>query len=125
MSTGTTPKALYMYKENFMKKVIFGLVAFSITCSALADWDCRNGVDHRHPSCYSTYHNHRPNVIVQNSSGPWDFMAPVIIGGVIGYAISDSKNRQVVEQQTIPNCGPWTETQNSDGTITRSRTCNR
>ena len=108
-----------------MKKVIFGLVAFSITCSALADRDCRNGVDHRHPSCYSTYHNHRPTVIVQNRPDIWDVAVPVLIGGVIGYEISKSQRPPVTEQQTIPNCGPWTETQNSDGTITRTRTCNR
>jgi hypothetical protein len=111
-----------MYKEISMKKVIFGLLAFSITCSALADWDCRNGVDHRHSSCYRPY---RPNVIVQNSPTVFDAAMPMIIGGVIGYAISNNQQRQVVEQQTLPNCGPWTETQNADGTITRTRTCNR
>ena len=115
-----------MYKENSMKKVIFGLLAFSITCSALADWDCRNGVDHRHPSCYRPYYN-RPNVIVQNSPGIWDVAVPVLIGGVIGYEISKNQHPPVIEQQTIPNpnCTLWTETQNPDGTITRTRTCNR
>jgi len=108
-----------------MKKVIFGLVALSITFSASADWDCRNGVDHRHPSCYSRYHNHRPTVIVHNRPDIWDVAVPVFIGGVIGYEISKNQRPPVVEQQTLPNCGPWTETQNSDGTITRTRTCNR
>ena len=116
------------FKENRMKKVIFGLVALSITFSAFADRDCRNGVDHKHPSCYSNYnyrHAHRPTVIVQNRPDVWDVAVPVIIGGVIGYAISNNQQRQVVEQQTNPNCGPWIETQTSDGAITRTRTCNR
>ena len=62
--------------------------------------------------------------------GGW--IAPLIIGGVVGAAIA---NRPVTQTETVivqpqpvivqqqQNCTPWTETQNSDGTITRTRTC--
>ena len=62
--------------------------------------------------------------------GPW------IGGAIAGAIIYDIYNRPVVVQppvvvQQIPvyqsqqNCGPWVETQNTDGSITRSRTCNQ
>ena len=67
--------------------------------------------------------------------GGW--IAPALIGGVIGYELS--RNQPVVVQQqpvivqnppTVvyqprENCTAWTETQNPDGTITRTRTCNQ
>ena len=66
--------------------------------------------------------------------GGW--IAPALIGGVIGYELSRPRPviveqpPVVVQQQPVivqqnPNCSPWTETQNSDGTITRTRTCNQ
>lgn len=62
----------------------------------------------------------------------WVWVAPTIIGGVIGYEIAKNQNPPVViQQQTIPqppivqsqNCSPWTEIRNPDGTITYTRTC--
>ena len=62
----------------------------------------------------------------------WVWVAPALIGGIIGYEVSRNQppvvqqapviiqNPQVVLQQ---NCSPWTEVQNPDGTITRTRTC--
>jgi hypothetical protein len=66
----------------------------------------------------------------------WMWIAPTIIGGVIGYEIARNQPPVVVQQPpviiqqqpvqvygTSQNCTPWTETQNADGTITRTRTC--
>jgi hypothetical protein len=58
-------------------------------------------------------------------------MVPAIIGGAVVYEISKNQPAQpqppiIVQQQTVPlqqNCSPWTETQHSDGSITRTRTC--
>lgn len=66
-------------------------------------------------------------------SGGW--VAPLVLGGVVGYAMTRSD--PVVQQPAVilpppapviysapaPACTPWTETQSSDGTITRTRTC--
>jgi hypothetical protein len=70
--------------------------------------------------------------------GGWGW-GPVLGGALAGAVIYDIYNRPIVVQQppvvvqqqqpvTIQqnqNCTPWTETQNSDGTITRTRTCNQ
>jgi hypothetical protein len=71
----------------------------------------------------------------------YGWVAPTIIGGVIGYEIS--RNQQpvivqppvVVQQYPVPpatvyygqtqNCTVWTEVQNPDGTVTRTRTCSQ
>jgi len=65
--------------------------------------------------------------------GNW--VAPVVIGGVVGYALARNYYEPVynygyvppppvVVQQPIRSaCTPWTETQYADGTITRTRTC--
>jgi hypothetical protein len=73
------------------------------------------------------YHHRGPN---------W---GPVLGGAILGAVIYDVYNRPVVQQPPIiiqqppnyqyplpvQNCTLWTETQNSDGTITRTRTCNQ
>ena len=62
--------------------------------------------------------------------GGW--VAPALIGGVIGYEIARNQPPVVVQQPPVivqnppPKvCSPWTEIQNPDGTITRTRTCNQ
>ena len=71
------------------------------------------------------HHHHR--------GGNW--VAPVIVGGVIGYALTRNYNEPVynygyippppvvVQQPARSACTPWIETQHADGTITRTRTC--
>ena len=69
-------------------------------------------------------------------SGPdrgWNWVAPAVIGGVIGYEISrppvyvQPQPPVVIQQQPVivqgQNCSPWTQIQNPDGTITTTRTC--
>ena len=62
----------------------------------------------------------------------WVWVAPALIGGVIGYEISRNQPPVVVQQTPViiqnpqvvlQNCSPWTEVQNPDGSITRTRTC--
>jgi len=103
--------------DNIMKKFILVLALFA-SVPAFAQ--------HHHHGHYGYRHNHG-----------WGW-GPVIGGAVLGAVIYDIYNRPVVVQQppvvvqqpqvvyqSNPNCGPWTETQNSDGTITRTRTCNQ
>jgi hypothetical protein len=79
-------------------------------------------------------HNHHHGHWQRGYSGGWNWMAPVIIGGVIGYEISRNQQPVIVQQPVIIQqptivhqsyCSPWTEIQNSDGTITRTRTCSQ
>lgn len=78
------------------------------------------------PQHHHHHHHHRHN------GGQW--VAPLIIGGVIGYAITRNNETVVVQQPPIivqqpqvitnnPSCGPWVETLQADGSIVRQRTC--
>jgi hypothetical protein len=81
------------------------------------------------------HHGHHGHWHHRGGHSPWVWVAPAIIGGVIGYEISRNQPPVVVQQPVIiqqqpgqvygysPNCSPWTEVQNSDGTVTRTRTC--
>jgi len=70
--------------------------------------------------------------------GGSNWVAPALIGGVIGYELSRPRYYEppvvvqqpvIVQQQPVysvtpqPNCTVWTETQHADGTVTRTRTC--
>jgi hypothetical protein len=64
---------------------------------------------------------------------PWIWMAPTVIGGVIGYEIA--RQPPVIVQPSPPAyvtmpvsplvCSPWTQVRNLDGTSTYTRTCNQ
>lgn len=95
-----------------MKKVLLA-IALLASAPAFAQW-------HHHHHYYGGYR------------GGW--VAPALIGGIIGYEIN--RNQQVVVQQQpviVQNppivyqpkesCTAWVETQHPDGTITRTRTC--
>ena len=82
----------------------------------------------------STAFAHGPNVYYSygHHHGHNNWVAPLIVGGIVGYAIS--RPPIVYTQQAYPpvtsiptvqtqNCTPWIETQNIDGSITRTRTC--
>lgn len=72
-----------------------------------------------HGSRYGHYSHH--------NSGSWNWVAPMVIGGAIGYAATRPAQPVVVQQPPVvyqqQNCGPWTQIQNPDGTITTTRTC--
>jgi len=103
-----------------MKRLV-ALLFLTVSVSAMA----QPGFRHHH------YHGYYP--------GPsYGWVAPTIIGGVIGYEIARNYPPVVVQQPVIvqqapatvyygqsQQCTAWTEVQNSDGTITRTRTCSQ
>ncbi len=99
-----------------MKKLFITLALACATLPALAQ---HHGHGFRHHGHYHGHH-HR---------GSW--VAPLVIGGVISYALTRpepviAQQPIIIEQQPIiqnQNCGPWTEVQTSDGKIYRERTC--
>jgi hypothetical protein len=79
-------------------------------------------------------HHHHGHWHHRGGPSPWVWVAPTIIGGVIGYEIAKNQPPVIVQQPPVVvqqptvtvqpvNCSPWTEIQNPDGTITRTRTC--
>ena len=95
-----------------MKKIL-AVVLLMLSASAFAQY---HGPRHHHGGYW-----HR-------GGNGWVWVAPALIGGIIGYEISKNQPPQppIVIQQPQPNpqnCSPWVETQNPDGTITRTRTC--
>jgi hypothetical protein len=97
-----------------MKKLFIALTLVGATLPALAQ---HHGHGLRHHG-----HYRGPGI------GWW--VAPVVVG-TIGYELGRQQvivqSQPVIVQQPIntqsQNCSPWTETQQSDGTITRTRTC--
>ena len=80
-------------------------------------------------------YGHHHGYYHRGHGGGWQW-APFVIGAATGAVIYYIYNRPVVVQQPPvvvqqpqvvvqqnQNCSPWTETQNADGTITRTRTC--
>ena len=61
--------------------------------------------------------------------GNWNWMVPAIVSGVVVYEVAKQQQQVVIQQpvvvQPVQNCSPWLETQNPDGTITRTRTCSQ
>ena len=100
-----------------MKKLFIALALACATLPALAQ---HYGPAFRHHN----HHHHR-----HPGYGGW--VAPLIIGGAIGYTLTRPEpviiqQPIIVEQQPVPlnqNCGPWKEVQTSDGKIYRERTC--
>ena len=98
-----------------MKKIIL-VVLMTITTAAVAQ--------HGH-----FRHGYHGGHWQRGYSGNWVWMVPAIIGGAIVYEVSRQPPPPTViiqQQSTVDtNCSPWTETQNPDGTITRTRTCTK
>jgi hypothetical protein len=104
-----------------MKRLI-ALMLLAGSVSAMA----QPGFRHHHHHGYYPGHN-------------YGWVAPTLIGGVIGYEIARNQPPVIVQQpvivQPVPvppatvyygqsqQCTVWTEVQNSDGTVTRTRTC--
>jgi hypothetical protein len=103
-----------------MKKLLASLLIVSVTFPAFAG-------PHGHGHGYW----HRGG-----GGNNWHWVAPALIGGVIGYEISRNQQPVIVQQPVVvqnppvlvqqqQSCSPWTETQNPDGTITRTRICSQ
>jgi hypothetical protein len=102
-----------------MKKIL-ALVLALASVSAMA----QPGFRHHHHGYYPGYN--------------YGWVAPTIIGGVIGYEIARNQPPVIVQQPVVvqqapatvyygqsQQCTVWTEVQNPDGTITRTRTCSQ
>lgn len=64
----------------------------------------------------------------RHHGGGWHWVVPAIIGGVIVYEVTKPApppQQVVVIQPQENNCSPWTEIENGDGSITRTRTCKK
>jgi hypothetical protein len=113
-----------------MKKIIASLLLVGAMAPAFAG---PHGHGYHGSALRVQHHGH----VVHSShwrhhSGGWNWMVPAIIGGAVVY--SATRPDPVVVQQPVivqtpvqitqkQNCSPWTETENPDGTITRTRTC--
>ena len=103
-------------------KQIIALILLTVSASVMAQPGLRY------------YHHHG------YYAGPnYGWVAPTIIGGVIGYEIARNQSPVVVQQPVIVQsapvppatvyygqtqiCSEWTEVQQADGTIARTRTC--
>jgi hypothetical protein len=99
-----------------MKKILITFILAAAAVPALAQHWQHHG--HRHPGPPVYY-----------GGGNW--VAPLIIGGVVGAAIANRPaqaetvivQRQPVIVQQQENCTPWKEIQTPDGRTYRERTC--
>ena len=104
-----------------MKKLLTVLL-LATSSVALADgyhgWQRGYGDAYRH---HGFHHSHSS-----------DWIAPAVIGGIVGYAIAQPRTvyvqPPVVYQQPqivyqTPYCTLWTETVDQYGIVTRTRTC--
>ena len=98
-----------------MKKLIVILGLLTTSTVTMAQW--HHGYRHHgHPVYY----------------GGNNWVAPLIIGGVVGAAIANRpaqaetvivQRQPVIVQQQQEQCTPWKEIQTLDGRIYRERTC--
>lgn len=83
-------------------------------------------------TAFAQHHHHGHGYWRHGGGDRWYWMAPLIVGGAVVYEAT--RPHVVVQQPPVivqqppvvqpgQNCSPWTETQNADGTITRTRTC--
>jgi hypothetical protein len=101
-----------------MKKILVALSLLALTGTAMAQhWNHQWNHHHRH-------HGY----IHGGGNGNW--VAPLIIGGVVGAAIVNNRRQETIVFQQPPVyvhrqavCTEWKEIMNADGTIYRERTC--
>ena len=126
-----------------MKKfIILILIVFGFANTALANGRGHHGHGHgaRHSMAISGGHHGHGHRHWGRHGGGWKWLVPALIGGAVVYAATQpsvvvAQPPVVVQQPPVvvqapqvaaqKNCSPWTEIENSDGSITRSRTCDR
>ena len=109
-----------------MKSKILGITLLLVAGSASAQhWQ------HHH------WHNHYRHHGYIHGGGNGNWVAPLIIGGIVGAAIANSRQTEtvIIQQPSVilrnppvyverqPVCTEWKEIQTADGTIYRERTC--
>jgi hypothetical protein len=102
-----------------MKKILVGLSLFVLSGTAMAQ--------HWHHHHWHNHHRHHGYI---HGGGNGNWVAPLIIGGVVGAAIANNRRQETgvlqqppvyVHRQTV--CTEWKEIMNADGIIYRERTC--
>jgi hypothetical protein len=101
-----------------MKKILVGLSLLALTGTAMAQhWN------------HHWHHHHRHHGYI-HGGGNGNWVAPLIIGGVVGAAIVNNRRQETVVLQQPPVyihrqtvCTEWKEIMNADGTIYKERTC--
>jgi hypothetical protein len=101
-----------------MKKILISLALLMVAVPALAQhW--RHG-----------HHGHYGHARHYGHYGHNNWVAPLIIGGVVGAVIANRPAQAdtiIVQQQPVyvpqESCTPWKEVQTPDGRIYRERTC--
>jgi len=101
-----------------MKKILLGLALLTLTSTAMAQhW-------HHH---WNHHHRHHGYI---HGGGNGNWVAPLIIGGVVGAAIANNRRQETIVLQQPPVyvhrqtvCTEWKEIMNIDGIIYRERTC--
>ena len=101
-----------------MKKILVALSLLALTGTAMAQhWNHQ----------WNHYHRHHGYI---HGGGNGNWVAPLIIGGVVGAAIANNRRQETVVLQQPPVyvhrqtvCTEWKEIMNADGIIYRERTC--
>jgi hypothetical protein len=114
-----------------MKKVLLSLLLCTLSVPVLAGPERYGSRLVVEPRWQTQHHHHNHWRSHWRHNGGVNWMVPAIIGGAVVYSTTRPEPvvvQQPVVVQTSPvtvqqNCSPWTETQNPDGTITRTRTC--
>ena len=101
-----------------MKKILVALSLLALTGTAMA----------QHWNHHWNHHHRHHGYIHGGGNGNW--VAPLIIGGVVGAAIANNRRHETVVLQQPPVyvhrqavCTEWKEIMNVDGTIYKERTC--
>ena len=101
-----------------MKKILVALSLLALTGTAMA----------QHWNHHWNHHHRHHGYIHGGGNGNW--VAPLIIGGVVGAAIVNNRRQETIVLQHPPVyvhrqavCTEWKEIQTPEGTIYRERTC--
>jgi hypothetical protein len=107
-----------------MKKLLVGLTLAmtAMTASAHGGWGGHGGYGGYHGGYYGGYHGYNNN-----------WVAPALIGGIIGYELSQPRYVQPTYIQPAPpviyqqmpgqSCTAWVESIDQYGNVTRTRSC--
>ena len=102
-----------------MKKILVGLALLTLASTAMA----------QHWQHHWHHHHYRHHGYI-HGGGNGNWVAPLVIGGVVGAAIANNRRQEtiVLQQSPVyvqrqPVCTEWKEIMNADGTIYKERTC--
>jgi len=108
-----------------MTRTLLAAILLAVSLPACAGGPHGHGYSYRKPPHHHGHWRH-------HHGRGWQWVVPAIVGGAVVYTVIKSQEQPpqqppvIIERQTVePNCSPWTEIENEDGTITRTRTCRK